>query len=225
MKKDYVKAYFEQLEKDLGRAETLLGDTNHYLDAILLLSCHIGSYGSLRYPNLKYDNQSYKRVVLEYSGKREFYEQIDLLFFCQWPRSDFKDNGSYLKLKNHDEITNIINQEYGDEDAIKAGNRYINPATFLGLIDSNSFDDYDRANLVQHLPLFNNSELLYRYVRCQAVHSNQFSFVNIVHIMGNGIRYEDNHAITGNVLNETAHNILSTLKDECIREEKWPWEL
>jgi len=53
----------------------------------------------------------------------------------------------------------------------------------------------------------------------------KFPFINIVHVMGKGIRYEDNHAITGAVLNETASNILSTLKDECIREEKWPWEL
>ena len=224
MKKDYVKAYFEQLEEDLGRAKTLLGDANHYLDAILLLSCHIGSYGALRYPNLQ-DNKSYKKVVLEYSGKRGFYEKIDLLFFCQWPRSEFKDHESYLELKNHSEITNIINGEYGSEDAIKAGNRYISSNTFLGLIDSNTFNGYDRANLVQYLPLFNNSELLYRYVRCQAVHSIQFPFVNIVHVMGEGIKYEDNHAITGDVINETASNTLSTLKDECIREQKWPWEL
>ena len=223
-KTHYVKGYFEQLEEDLGRAKTLLGEANHYLDAILLLSCHIGSYGSLRFPNLK-DNESYKKVVLEYSGKREFYEQIDLLFFCQWPRSEFKDHGSYLNLKYHSEIANIINEKYGNEDAIKEGNRYIDPKTFLNLIDSNVFNGYDRANLEQHLSLFNNSELLYRYVRCQAVHSNRFPFINIVHVMGKGIRYEDNHAITGAVLNETASNILSTLKDECIREQKWSWEL
>ena len=62
-------------------------------------------------------------------------------------------------------------------------------------------------------------------MRCQAVHSNQFPFVNIVHVLGNRIRYENNHAITGVILTETASNILNTLKDECIQEEKWPWEL
>jgi len=223
-KTHYMKAYFEQLEKDLVRAQSLLGKTNHYLDAILLLSCHIGSFGSLRFPKLR-DNEAYKKVVLEYSGKRAFYEQIDLLFFCQWPRSEFKDHGCYLKLKNHSEITKIINRNYGDENAIKSGERYIEPDEFIKLIDSHSFNDYDHANLEQYLPLFNNSELLYRYVRCQAVHSNQFPFVNIVHVMENGIRYEDNHAITGAVLNETASSILSALKDECIQEQKWPWEL
>ena len=223
-KKQYVNDYFEQLEEDLGRAQALLGDANHYLDAILLLSCHIGSYGSLRYPNLR-DNESYKNVVLEYSGKREFYEQIDLLFFCQWPRSEFKEQSCYRALRNHSEIANIINGEYGDEDAIGAGSRYISPNTFLELIDRNSFNGYDHTNLKLHLPLFNLSELLYRYVRCLAVHNNQFPFVTKVHITGNGIRYRDNHAITGAVLKGTASNILTTLKDECIQEGKWPWEL
>ena len=220
----YMNDFFEQLEEDLERAQALLRDAHHYLDAILLLSCHIGSYASLRYPNLT-DNQSYKKVVLEYSGQRELYEQIDLLFFCQWPQSEFKDHGSYLKLKNHSEIAKIIKGEYGDENAIRTGSRYISPNTLLELIERKPFEGYNRINLEQHLPLFSNSELLYRYVRCQAVHNQQFPFVTRVHITGNGIRYRDNHAITGAVLKGTASNILTTLKDECIQEGKWPWEL
>ena len=219
-----MKIYFEQLSKDLERAQTLLGNADHYLDAILLLSCHIGSYGSLRYPTLK-DNESYKKVVRIYSGMQELYEQIDLLFFCQWPRSEFKGNGSYLKLKNHSEIAEVICEKYGSEEEIKGGDRYINPNIFVDLVDDCSFKDYDRDNLVQHISLFSNLELLYRYVRCQAVHSNQFPFVNSAHTAGGGIRYEDNHLINGAVLNETASNILDALKEECIQAKKMPWEL
>lgn len=120
---------------------------------------------------------------------------------------------------------NIIKVEYGEEETIKEKNRYITPEIFLELIDGNTFNGYDQANLAQHLPLFNLSELLYRYVRCQAIHGYLFPFVTITHVVGNGIILRDNQAITGAVISETASNILSELKDECVRKRKWPWEL
>ena len=68
-------------------------------------------------------------------------------------------------------------------------------------------------------------ELLYRYVRCQAVHALHFNFVTRVHGADDGIRYDDNHAITGKVLYERASGILNNLRWECVKENKWSWEL
>lgn len=99
-KADIIRDYFGGWQDDLLRAKSLQNDPKYYLEAILVLSCYIGALGSLRYPSEK-DNRAYKTVVREYSGKRDFYEQVDLLFFLQWPRSDFQNHGDYLKLKNH----------------------------------------------------------------------------------------------------------------------------
>jgi len=43
--------------------------------------------------------------------------------------------------------------------------------------------------------------------------------------MGNGIRYDDNHAITGKILYETVNTILENLEQECVKAGKWPWDL
>lgn len=85
---DVIRDYFQGWQEDLVRAKSLLSDPKYYLEAILVLSCYIGALGSLRYPG-EQDNRAYKTVVREYSGKRDFYEQVDLLFFLQWPRSEF----------------------------------------------------------------------------------------------------------------------------------------
>lgn len=83
-----MQDYFARWDGDLDRARTLLADQKYYLEAWLVLSCHIGALASLRFPTLR-DNEGYKRVVLQYSGMKDFYQQIDLSFFLQWPRSGF----------------------------------------------------------------------------------------------------------------------------------------
>jgi hypothetical protein len=103
-----IKAYFEGWQENLARGKMLMADSKYYLEAILVLGCYIGALGSLRYPGEKQDNKSYIRVVREYSGKKDFYERIDLLFFLQWPRSQFQSHGDYRKLKNHEEISKAI---------------------------------------------------------------------------------------------------------------------
>lgn len=223
-KTDYIGPYFDQRKEDLSRAEVLLKDPKYYLESILILSCHIGGLGSFRFPTLP-DNEAYKRVVLEYSGMESFYNQIDLLFFLQWPRSDYRNHGLYRNLKNHSEISNVIKTTYGDEDNIKNGTRYVSPEAFLSVAEAGKIDGFDKQNLEQHLPLFSNIELLYRYVRCKAVHNVHFPFVNRVHVVNNGIRYEDNHAINGRKLHETVLAILGNLKDACMQAGKWPSEL
>jgi len=223
-KADVIRDYFEGWQEDLARAKSLLGDPKYYREAILVLSCHIGALGSLRYPG-EQDNKAYKTVVREYSGKRDFYGKIDLLFFLQWPRSDFQTHGDYLKLKNHADVSKVIVATYGEEDQIKSGTRYISQQDFLESVDRVPFQGFDPENLRQHLPLFSLCEMLYRYLRCRAVHSVRFPFVDKVHVIDGSIRYEDNHAITGSVLFETAESILRNLSSECIGKSQCPWEL
>jgi len=221
---DVIRDYFEGWQEDLARAKALLDDQKYYLEAILVLSCYVGALGLLRYPG-EQDNQAYKTVVREYSGKRDFYEQIDLLFFLQWPHSEFQTHGDYHKLKNHAEISKIIVATYGEEDQIKSGTRYISQQDFIASVDRASFQSFDRENLAQHLPLFSLCEMIYRYLRCRAVHSVRFPFVTRVHVVDGSIRYEDNHAITGPVLLETTENILANLSSQCIEKSQWPWEM
>ena len=221
---DVIRDYFEGWQEALARAKSLLGNPKYYCEAILVLSCYIGALGSLRYPS-ELDNKAYKAVVLEYSGKREFYEQIDLLFFLQWSRSEFRSHGDYLKLKNYLDVSKVLVATYGEEDQVKNGTRYISQQDFMVCVDQAPFQGFDRENLQQQLPLFSLYEMLYRYLRCRAVHSVRFPFVTIVHIVDGSIRYEDNHAITGSVLLETTENILRKMGEECIEKSQWPSEL
>lgn len=219
-----IKAYFDGWQEDLARVKMLMADSKYYLETILVLSCYIGALGSLRYPGEE-DNKAYKRVVREYSGKKVFYEQIDLLFFLQWPWSQFQSHGDYLQLKNHAEISKAIVDAYGDEDQIKNLTRYISQRDFLTCVEQRPFVGFDGSNLREHLPRFSICEMLYRYLRCRAVHDVRFPFVTKWHQVGGGIRYEDNHAITGAVLLETTENILTSLSLECLEKAKWPEEL
>ena len=219
-----MQEYFARWEGDLERAKTLLADQKYYLEGWLVLSCHIGAFASLRFPTLR-DNEGYKSVVLQYSGMKDFYEQIDLLFFLQWPRSDFSSNGDFLKLKNHTDLAKKIKAAFGDENIIRNRQRYVSQHDFLGAVSQNPLPGFDQGNLQQYLPLFSNAELLYRYVRCRAVHALLFPFVTRVHLADGGIRYDDNHAITGSVLYKTALGILIKLRSECVSMSKWPWEL
>ena len=223
-KADIVKDYFAGWDNDLDRAKTLLSEQRYYLEAWLVLSCHIGALASLRFPTL-YDNEAYKRVVLNYSGMLEFYEQIDLLFFLQWPQSDLSSHGDFLKLKDHAQVAKKIEAAFGDKNTIGGARRYVSRDDFLSVVIQSPFPGFDEQNLQQYLPLFSNLELLYRYVRCRAVHDVRFPFVTKVHLLGGGTRYDDNHAITGAVLYKTALGILNNLRSECMLKNTWPWEL
>lgn len=223
-KADILKDYFARWDNDLDRAKTLLSDQRYYLEAWLVFSCHIGALASLRFPTL-HDNESYKRAVLDYSGLSGFYEQIDLLFFLQWPRSDFSNHGDFLKLKDHAQVAKKIEAAFGNENTITNQTRYVSQADFLLAVGQSPFPGFDQGNLRQYLPLFSNVELLYRHVRCRAVHALRFPFVTRVHLADGGIRYDDNHAITGKVMYETASGILKNLRSECVSRNEWPWDL
>jgi len=224
-KKLFIEPYFKDWKESFSKVKTLLKQEDYYLEAILLLSCYIGAFAALRYPTNQSDGEKYKKVVLEYSGMKEMYELIDLLFFYQWPSSDFKANGEYKKLKHHPELVRILKTKYGDEAEIKEGTRYISQDEFISHISSNSFADFDQQNLKQYLPLFSLCEMLYRYLRCYAVHNVSFPFINKGQTVDGQIIYQDNHKITGDVLLQTSENILNNLESECIKLIKWPNEL
>jgi hypothetical protein len=224
-KVDIIRDYFEGWQENLARVKSLMDDSKYYFEAWLVLSCCVGAFGSLRYPEGRGDSEKYKTVVREYSGKRDFYEQIDLLFFLQWPRSKFRTDKNYRKLKNHAELSKVIAATYGEEDQIKSSTRYVSPQTFVTSVDRAPFPHYDRQNLLQHIHLFSLCEMLYHYGRCPAVHNVRFPFVTRVTSVSRSVRHEDNHAITGPVLLETSQNILGNLSKECMDKSQWPWEL
>jgi len=224
-KKLFIELYFKDWKESFSKVKALLKQEDYYLEAILLLSCYIGAFAALRYPDIKFDGQKYKKVVLDYSGMKEMYELIDLLFFYQWPRSDFKAHGEYKKLKNYAELVSILKIKYGDEAKIKEGTRYISQDEFISHISSNSFTDFDQENLKQYLPLFSLCEMLYRYLRCYAIHNVSFPFINKGQTVDGQKNYQDNNKITGDVLLHTSENILNNLESECIKLIKWPNEL
>jgi hypothetical protein len=224
MADELIAEYFKVWKQDLSKTEKLLNQDEYYLEAILVLSCYVGALASLRYPQLK-DNKSYKKTVLQYSGKKDIYEKIDLFFFYQWPKSDFKDHGSYKKLKNYNEIKSILVSEFGDEDVVKNNMRYVTQQDIIKRTLAKPFKGLDQQNLESNLPLFSVCEILYRYVRCYAVHNKSFPLVNKVFTTDGVTRYKDKHVITGEFLFQTVENILHNLEVECLKEEKWPHEL
>lgn len=140
-----IQKHFDDWKQDLLRVKKLLNQNEYYLEAILILSCYIGALTSWRYTNEK-DGDAYKKIVLNYSGRNKIsiYKKIDLLFFYQWPKSNFKDHGSYKELKSYREIKNILLSVFGDENKIRDNNRFVAQKTIMGHILSNPFKGLDR---------------------------------------------------------------------------------
>lgn len=220
----FMEEYFKHWHEDIEKAGELLGNQRYYLECWLVLSCYVGAFASMRFPTLQ-DSAAYVKAVLEYSGKREFYEQIDLLFLCQWPRSKLREHGTYKMLKNHEEIVKVLNKLYGSEEDIKAEIRYLSPSKLISDLVAAAIPNFDEKNFRDGLPLFSLAEQLYRYVRCDAVHNAKFPFVDKATTADGNTVYRDNHAITGQVLLETTLGVLSNLRDECLTNHKWPHEL
>lgn len=224
---DYIEDYFEDWNEKLQRARNLLDQREYYLEGILVLSCYIGALSRLRYPTEEKDWRAYKQIVLQYSGKKDFYEKIDLLFFCQWPRSFYKDDAVFKKLKNYNQLVRIFAVEFGDEESIhNEQNRYVATSELLDAITAHPFEGFDRRNFEQYIKLYSNCEILYRYVRCAAVHANDFPLVNEVYLVeSNSIRYTNNHVITGEIIYETVTGILKNIEAECLAKQQWAHEL
>ena len=219
-----IDEYFKRWEKDLNKASDLLSDSKYYLEGILVLSCYLGAFASSRYPSL-HDGEAYVKFVLEYSGKRSFYEQIDLLFFYQWPCSKLRNNGNYKKLKQYSKIVDSLIRKYGNADDLKSGIRYVSINDIVDCVIAASILDFDEQNLREKLPLFSISELLYRYLRCDAVHNAEYPLINETIDSDGIINYEDNHIITGLKLLETTRAACKALWEECRAKGKFVSEL
>jgi hypothetical protein len=222
----FIDEYFKQWEKNIEKAEELLENHNrrYHLEGILVLSCYLGAFAASRFPTLR-DGEAYVKVVLDYSGKREFFEQIDLLFFYQWPRSKFRDNGNYKSLRQHGQIVEVLKRYYGTEADIKSGTRYISPDKLIENVLKASILVFDEQNFCEKLPLFSLVELLYRYLRCDAVHNYDFPLINEGVTVNGNVIYDHYHAINDKILLETTKSILKALWNECKTKEKFPFEL
>lgn len=220
----FIVEYFKRWRRDIDKARELLANNRYYLEGLLILSCYLGAFASMRFHTLR-DSEAYVKVLIEYSGKRDFYEQIDLLFFYQWPRSKLRNHGCYKRLKNHSEIVDALKGVYGSESDIKGGPRYVSQPVVIGHVLAAAIPNFDEQNFRSTLPLFSLAELLYRYLRCDAVHNVEFSFVNEGIDVDGNITYVENHAITGQVLLETTEGVFKNLLDECLSKVKWPHEL
>lgn len=208
----------------MNRASELLSESRYYLEGILILSCYLGAFAAMRYPSLS-DREAYIKVVLEYSGKTDFFNQIDLLFFYQWPSSKLRDNGKYKKLKQHAEVTKTLKSIYGNEADVKLRTRYVSQEELLHHIKAATIPGFDESNLRQKLPLFSLAELLYRYLRCDAVHNADYPFFDKVTDFYGNVRYKPNSALTESVLLETTNAVCNSLWKKCKEKGRWPNEL
>lgn len=222
-KTDFIDAYFDKWKRDIERAETLLRDDRFVLEGYLVLVCYLGALASQRYPSLR-DNESYCQFTLEYSGKRSFYEQIDLLFLYQWPKSKFRNHGLYMSFNEYSDLIKAIEPKFGTESDLNATNRYVNPAVIISVAKS-KIPHLNESDLDKKLKLFSLVQLLYRYGRCDAVHNAIYPLVNEgVNIDGERI-IRDNSALTREVILSTVKHANEKLWQECKSLKKWPHEI
>lgn len=223
-----LNAYFDQWSNDVNRAEVLLRSEEYFLEGVLVLSCYIGALAQLRFPQTK-DWQSYKKIVSRYSGLNDIFENIDLLFFYQWRNNaTVKNEKVYNDLKNYPELLEFFKIEFGDEDNIKGSTvRYQKRHKLIELIKSKNVGWFDEGNFTKHIELFSNNQILYKFVRCGAVHEADIFpiFNRSYQPQTNKQTYKDNHQINREVILNTVRNIVSKLRQESLKELKWPWEL
>lgn len=225
-KSDIMIAYFDKWDEDVNRAGYLLSANDFFIEGTLVLACYIGALAHLRYPSEK-DWKSYKRIVSEYSGFPDIYDNIDLLFFAQWTKSRLAKDSIYCKLKNYSELLSLLRCHFGDDETIKESQvRYQKRTELIRLIMNSNAPWFDETNFAKFIELFSNNQILYQFLRCDAVHNSSFPLFNSSYDpKNNKVTYTDNHQITREVLLRTVKNILMNLKNECIANGKWPYEL
>ncbi len=230
IKKSWIDTYFDSWLKDVERAEELRRSKDYYLEAILVLSCYVGALAAARFPD-RGDRDAYIKIINRYSGLKADYNKVDLLFFYQWPRSDYRRSKSrhsapYRKIKGYSQIKKKIVRRFGDEQSINNNSkqRYINILALLKHLDP-PLKGLDREAIYSTLKLFTVAEILYRYIRCYAVHEISFLLFQKRRSVNGTTRYEDGHLITGLKLIETVRNIVNNLRNECSLKNKFPWEL
>lgn len=221
----FIKSYFEGLEKDFKRARRLYCSSTFRLEGITILICQIAAIAKNRYPEDK-DWKSFKKIIIEYSGMHDLYENIDLLFFHQWPDSKLASDKKFNKLEKYAEIKSILETNYGPMDNINHSPHRYQKRKSLSLLLDSSIDDFNSANFIKFIELFSNNQIFYQYARCEAVHNNEFPLINIgVTDPTKRKTYKDNHQITGKIIIETLDGILKSTKEECLNNDKWLHEL
>ena len=220
----FIKAYFDKWDRDVSRAAELLESGRFLLEGILTLACYLGALAALRFPTLR-DYEAYPKLVVEYSDARDFYEQIDLLLLYQWPRSKLRDHGHYKELQHHGEIVEALKKRYGSEDDLKEKVRYASEGDVISQVLAAEIPGIDERNLRDKLSLFSLAQILYRYLRCDAVHNADFPLLNESTDSNGNVRYRSNHVITDRVLLQTTRAIIRNLGGECVGKSKWPQEL
>ncbi len=225
-KLEYIEPYFEKWESDVQRAESLLESDDYFLEGLIVIVCYIGALGALRYQNTE-DWKSYKDIISNYSDHSETFDNIDLFLFSQFKNSKLANERVYKKLKNYDDILEIIKSTYGDEQIVKEGtSRYVKKDDISELIKAKKTTWYDEENFLQYIQLFSNNQILYKYARCEAVHNADFPLLNPSFSPETGkTTYKDNHQIDRKIILSSLKNIVASLKNECIKNEAWPWEL
>ncbi|RFC41027.1 MAG: hypothetical protein DID89_2727546288 [Candidatus Nitrotoga sp. CP45] len=226
-KLELITEFFKQWGKDITRAENLFNTDDYFFEGLLVLSCYIGALARHRYPQETKDWKSYKKIVSEYSGQNAIYENIDLLFFYQWPRSKLANAKTYKRMTNHSDLVALLQAQFGDEDNIRNDpKRYQKREDLLAYIESKNVGWFDEANFMQYIELFSNNQILYEFLRCEAVHNADFQlFSRAYQVADNKQTYEDNHQINRAVILATVKCIVEKLKSECLGNTKWPQEL
>ena len=223
----FITEYFKKWDQDIKRAESLLASDQFFLEGLLVLSCYVGALGKLRYPKETHDWKSYKTIVLEYSRQKEIYGNIDLLFFYQWPKLKLANDKVYKSINNYSELINIFKSAFGDETVIKSDpRRYQKREDLADLAKSRGAALFNKSNFEKYIELFSNNQILYQFLRCEAVHNMRFPLFNSVYSPEQGkTTYEDNHQINRDVILATVKNVFASLGKECIEKIKWPGEL
>ena len=226
-KLETISQLFNEWNADVARAQTLLTSEDFFVEGVLVLSCYIGALARLRYPLETKDWRSYKTIVWEYSGQRAIYENIDLLFFYQWPNSKLANNKAYNGIKNYPELIALFKGELGDEDQIRnEPRRYQKREDLVRCIKNKKVGWFDENNFGKHIELFSNNQILYEFLRCEAVHNADIRLFNRSYqVAQKKTIYKDNHQIDRSVILNTVKGIVENLKNECLGNRKWPWEL
>ncbi|MBU1275139.1 MAG: hypothetical protein KJ720_07160 [Proteobacteria bacterium] len=216
-KKFFIEAYFEEWDTDLKQACNLLSKPQYLREGVLLLSCYIGAFGRLRFPDIT-DRDAYKKILLEYSGMQEFFELIDILFFYNWPKSTLKNKKYFSKFKQPDAIFDIFNPASN-------ATRYISKDNFIAQVKAANVCGLDEQNLRANLDLFSLAEICYQYIRCTAVHEADFPLFSKTMDNNGNVFCRLNHAIDDKKLFKATRSILQNLRDECLANKKWPGDL
>jgi len=226
-KLETISQLFDEWNAYVARAETLFTSEDYFVEGVLVLCCYIGALARLRYPQETKDWRSYKTIVWEYSGQRAIYENVDLLFLYQWPRSKLSNNKAYAGIKNYPDLITLFKAEFGDEEEIRnEPRRYQKRENLVHCVKTKNVKWFDESNFTKHIELFSNNQILYEFLRCEAVHNADIQlFRRSYQVAQKKTIYKDNHQIDRAAILNTVKGIVENLKNECLGNRKWPWEL